>query len=85
MARKMMLKHALEAARAAWESAEKSLEAIETRAYLKLGALEAQAHMPQVTAGGLEDESIYPEGGEDGDVIDLSLSSPFIWRKPCAL
>jgi hypothetical protein len=82
MTQKTMLKHALEAARAARESAEKSLEAIETHAYLKLGALEAQAHMSQVAAGGLEDKSILPEGGEDEDVIDLSLSSPYIWRKP---
>jgi hypothetical protein len=80
----MMLKHALKAARAARESAEKSLEAIKTRAYLKLGTLEAQAHMSQVAAGGLEDESILPEGGEDEDVIDLSSSSPYIWRKPRA-
>jgi hypothetical protein len=80
-----MLKHALEAACAARESAEKSLEAIETRAYLKLGALEAQAHMSQVAAGGPEDESVYSEGaGEDEDTIDLSLSSPYIWRKPRA-
>jgi hypothetical protein len=83
MARKMMLKHVLEAACAARESAKKSLEAIKTCAYLKLGTLEAHAHMSQVAAGGLEDESIYPEaGGEDEDVIDLSLSSPYIWRKP---
>jgi hypothetical protein len=81
MARKMMLKHALEAARAAWESAEKSLKAKKTRAYLELGALEAQAHMSQVVAGELEDERKYPEGGEDEDVIDLSSSSPYIWRK----
>jgi hypothetical protein len=80
MAWKTMLKHALKAARTARESAEKSLEAIETHAYLKLGALEAQAHMSQVVAGGLEDESILPEGGEDEDVIDLSSSSPYIWR-----
>jgi hypothetical protein len=40
--------------------------------------------MAQVAAGGLEDESIYPEGGEDEDVIDLSSSSPYIWRKPLA-
>jgi hypothetical protein len=66
---------------AARESSEKSCEAIESRAYLKLGALEAQAHMSQVVAGGLEDESILLEGGEDEDVIDLSLSSPYIWRK----
>jgi hypothetical protein len=52
MAWKMMLKHALEAACAARELAEKSLEALETRAYLELGALEAQAHMSQVAAGG---------------------------------
>jgi hypothetical protein len=62
MAWKTMLKHALEAARAARESAKKSLEALETRAYLKLGALEAQAHMSQVAAGGLEDESVYRVG-----------------------
>jgi hypothetical protein len=66
------------------ESAEKSLEAIETRAYLKLGALEAQAHMSQVAAGGLEDESVLPEGGEDEDVIDLFSSFTYIWRKPRA-
>jgi hypothetical protein len=81
MAWKTMLKHAHEAACAAWESAEKSLKAIKTRAYLELGALEAQAHMSQVAAGGLEDESVYPEGGEDEDVIDLSSSSPYILRK----
>jgi hypothetical protein len=69
---------------AARESAEKSLEAIETRVYLKLGALEAQAHISQVVAGGQEDKSVLPEGGEDEDVIDLSSSSPYIWRKPCA-
>jgi hypothetical protein len=63
MARKMMLKHVLKAARTARESAEKSLEAIETHTYLELGTLEAQAHMSQVAAGGLEDESILPEGG----------------------
>jgi hypothetical protein len=79
-----MLKHVLEAACAARESAEKNLKAIETRAYLKLGTLEAQAHMSQVVAGGLEDKSVYPEGGEDEDVIDLSSSSPYIWRKPRA-
>jgi hypothetical protein len=79
-----MLKHVLKAACTAQESAEKSLEALETHAYLKLGALEAQAHMSQVAAGGgLEDKSVYPEGGEDEVVIDLSLSSPYIWRKPC--
>jgi hypothetical protein len=39
--------------------------------------------MSQVAAGGLEDESIYLAGGEDEDVIDLSSSSPYIWRKPC--
>jgi hypothetical protein len=39
--------------------------------------------MSQVAAGGLEDESVlYLEGGEDEDVIDLSSSSPYIWRKP---
>jgi hypothetical protein len=81
MAWKMMLKHALDAAHAARESAEKSLKAIKTCAYLELGTLEAQAHMSQVAAGGLEDESVYPEGGEDEDMIDLSSSSPYIWRK----
>jgi hypothetical protein len=74
MARKMMLKHVLKAACAA----QKSPEAIETHAYLELGTLEAQAHMSQVAAGGLEDDSVYPEGGEDEDVIDLSSSSPYI-------
>jgi hypothetical protein len=51
------------------------------RAYLELGALEAQANMSQVSAGGLEDESVLPEGGEDEEVIDMSLSSPYIWGK----
>jgi hypothetical protein len=81
MAWKMMLKHALEAACAAQESVEKSLKTIETRAYLQLGTLEAQAHMSQVAAEGLEDESILLEGGEDEDVIDMSSSSPYIWGK----
>jgi hypothetical protein len=84
MAQKTMLKHALEAAPAARESGEKSLEAIETCAYLKLGTLEAQAHMSQVAAGGLEDESVLPEGGEDEDVINMSSSSSYVWRKPHA-
>jgi hypothetical protein len=41
--------------------------------------------MSQVAAGGLEDESVYPEGGEYEDVIDLSSFSPYIWRKPRGL
>jgi hypothetical protein len=40
--------------------------------------------MSQLAAGGLEDESVLLEGGEDEDMIDLSSSSPYIWRKPHA-